>query len=324
MSRVDSVGIAKQATAGTAQTTMEYFVPVESAEVAFNRETMEVEETVGHRFPTDIDYGTQFFEGTMSGRARAGSFPRVISAFLGAPTTSTVVAGAYQHLFDPAAANKAPVRHSILFNRTDPDPAITDLVYDAFGNSLTVSVGVNEFLGFEAGFVGISNNDTRPEPTVTLDTTPRFSFDEFVAYITIGTGSETAIPISGFSLTYSNNFETDNFVLGQRTLYTLNEGNANAEVSFTPKTALATHYRRALLSDPENVKIRLVATGAMVTGSTPYSFEVTVPRMHYLSAPAPISAADRLTGIDVTARAAYNPSTSKFVEARVVNGVATY
>lgn len=324
MSRVDSVGMAKQAAFGTKQTTMEYFVPVESADPNLNRETMEVEETVGHRFPTDIDYGTEFWEASMSGKARLSSLPRMLSGFMGAPTTSaTAEATAKQHLFNPVAASSI-VPHSILFNRSDPSTAITDLLWDAYGNSLSLGVAVNEFLNFEATYVGKSNDDARPEPTVTLDTSPRVNFDEVTAFISVNGAAEVAAPLSSFSLNYSNNFETDNFVLGARTLYALNEGNASADVSFTVKDTLSTHYRRALLADPANVKIRLLGTGALIGTGISYVFEVTVYRCHYLTAPAAISAAERLTGIEVSARAAYDTTASKFVDVRVINTVASY
>lgn len=325
MSRADSVGLAKQASLGTKQTTMEYFVPVESADISLNRETQEVEETVGHRFPTDMDYGTEFWEASLTGKARASSLPRLLSCYFGAPTTSaTAEASAKSHAFDPVAAS-ALVPHSMLLNRTDPATAITDLVWDAYGNSITLAVGVNDFLSFEGSLIGISNDDARPEPTVTLDTSPRFNFDEFTAYITVNGGAEAEFPLSSFSLTYSNNFETDNYVLGQRTLYALNEGNATAEVSFTVKGAdMDDHYRRALIATPDNVKIRLVAEGSVIGTGVPYTLETTVYRCHYISAPANISASDRLTGIEVTARAAYSASDSKFVDVTVINTVASY
>ena len=58
MARSDSVGLAKQTALGTKQTTMEFFVPVESAEISNNVETLEAEETIGTRFPTGVDYGS--------------------------------------------------------------------------------------------------------------------------------------------------------------------------------------------------------------------------------------------------------------------------
>lgn len=58
MARLDSVGLAKQSVLGTKTTTMEYFPDVTSAEVTYNRETLETESTTGTRFPQGIEYGS--------------------------------------------------------------------------------------------------------------------------------------------------------------------------------------------------------------------------------------------------------------------------
>lgn len=320
--RSDSVGIAKQTVVGTKVTTPEYYVPVESATFESNHEIQTVEESVGHRFPTDMDVGTEFFGVTMAGKARAGSFPRILSGFLGAPTTSTPGTGVKLHTFTPVSA--APVPHSLKVSRVDPSTPIIDLAYDAYGNQLTTSVAVNDWLSFDANWVAAANDDTQTAPTVTLDTTPRFNFDECKAYISVNGGSESEVKVANWSMTYSNNFETDNFVLGQRNLYALNSGNASAEFSFTIKEALNTHYRRALMATPDNIKLRLTATGSIIASALPFQFEVIAYKLNYLSAPAAVSATDRLTGIEVTARAAYDTSTSKFVEVSVQNAVTSY
>lgn len=323
MSRVDSVGLAKQAAAGSKQTTMEYYVPVETATFNSNHETESVEESVGHRFPTDIDMGTEYFTVGMTGKARAGSFPRVLSGYFGAPTTTAPTAGVKLHTFDPATATST-VPHSILVTRKDPATPIVDLPYDAYGNTLSMSVGVNDWLSFDSSWVAISNDDSQSAPSVTLDSTPRFNFDECKAYITVNGGSETEVAVSGWSMNYSNNYATDNFVLGQRSLYSLTEGNATAEFTFTVKEDLDGHYRRALLASPDNVKLRLTAIGSVISGAYNYQFEAIAYKLNYLSAPANVSAADTLTGVEVTARAAYDTGSSKFVTVSVQNTVTAY
>lgn len=329
--RSDSVGLAKQVALGTKQTTMEFFVPVESADISFNRETLEVEETSGLRFPSGIDYGTGYWEVGLSGAARAASLPRMLSAFMGAPTTSTPDVGAApsgrNHAFNPVTGSLVP--HSILLNRTDPSAAITDLVFDSLGNQLTLSVAANGFLMFDAGFAGRDNDDARPEPSVTSDASTRWAFDQCHAYLTVDGGSEIEIPLASWSMQYNNNIDTSQVVLGQRTLYTIAEGNADASFSFAPRdkvstATLASHYRRALAADPAKNKLRLVATGATIGGAVAYKVEVTGWNLEYLTAPANINAADRLSMIEVNARAAYDTASSKFVTVDVVNTTASY
>lgn len=328
MSRLDSVGIAKQSALGTKQTTMEFYPPVESAEVSHNREVIEQEETIGNRFPTGIDYGTEHFGVNFAGSGRAASLPRIISGFLGAPTTTTPDATnaptGRQHAFDPAAAGKTPVPHSILVNRTDPSTAITDLLWDALGNELTLSVEPNGFIRYQASYLAIANDDARPEPTVTADFSKRFSFDQAKAYISVDGGAESEVKVANWSLNYSNNLDADLAVLGSRSLYSLVEGNATASVTFTPRESLSTHYRRALLADPASVKLRLTATGATIGGTVAYKVEVICNKLEYLTAPANLSAGDRLNMVEISARAAYDNSASKFVTLDVVNETASY
>lgn len=327
MSRLDSVGIARQAAKGTANTTMGYFPPVESATRPQQKESMEIEETMGHRFPSRLDYGTRYWESAWSGRARMASFPRILSGFLGAPITSQPNAGAsptvYAHRFDPAAASGVEWM-SLLLNGTDPSVAITDLLYDARGNELTVSVEPNGYLRFEAGWVALENDDSRPEPVVNRDTSPSFAFDQASVFISANGGAEEELIVGSFSSTYSNNLVTDQAVLGSRSLFDLPLGNASCELSFMPRTDLSEHYRRALLDDPDSVKLRLLVQGPIIEDALRFEFEQTFYLVEYLDAPADISAGDNLVGVEVTGRAAYSDADSKFVEFRVQNNVASY
>lgn len=332
MSRVDSVGLGKQTGAGegglgTANPTPSYFIPVESADTGTNIEEMTREETLGHSFPTDPDRGVQFFEPSLSGACRSASLPRLLSLFLGDPLTTTPDAtgapSAHNHNFNPVA-RPIPRAHSILLNRTDPNPAITDLLWDAIGNSLTLSLTPNDWMAFEAGLVAAKIDDTLSEPSVTADLTRRFAFYETKAYLTIGAGVEAEIAVSDVSLTYNLNVDTDQAVLGSRQLYKLQAGNVDCEVSFTPKSDLKLYYRRALALEPQNVKLRIEALGPVIGGAIRHKVTIAIPRLFEIEAPADIAAGETLTDVEVTARAAYDSATSKFVEVDVVNVVASY
>lgn len=332
MSRLDSVGIAKQTGAGagglgTKQTVMEYFVPVESAEPGVNTEDMSAEETLGHPFPTDHEPGTQYFEPSFSGKARSASLPRILSGFLGDPLTTTPDAGAAptarNHNFDPVA-RPTPRAHSILLNRTDQDPAITDLLYDAIGQELALNVETDDWISFEASYVARENDETRPEPAVTADLTRRFRFWETKAYISVAGGAEAEVAVGGFGLTYSLNVTTDNKVLGSRRLYKTTPGNRDAELTFTPKQDLANYYRRAMLLEPESIKLRLEALGPIIGGAVRHKVELIAHRCFEIEAAADIDAGETLEGVDVSCAVVYDATAGKFVEANVVNTVALY
>jgi hypothetical protein len=212
MSRIDAVGLARQtAGMGTKETVPEYFPPVESAEVNDNREELTIEETIGNRFPTGLDYGTRFFEVTLAGAPRSASVPRTLSGFLGQPTSSG--AGPYTHLFDPAAAAKTPEPHSMFVLRRDPNPSIVDLFWDGKGNQLEFSCAANEYVRFNESWIFLDLDDTQVEPAITIDAGARRKFTEVTAQISVNGAGATTIVLASFSFTYNNNLDTDEAVL---------------------------------------------------------------------------------------------------------------
>lgn len=333
MSRFDSMGIAGQSGSGagglgTKKTAMDYFVPVEEASPSPQTESMEADETLGHPFPTDVVPGTQHFEPTMAGKLRAAAAPRLLSPFLGDPATTVLSAGAaWQHLHDPFVS-PTPRAVSLLMTRKDPDPAdIVDLFWDAIGQEITLAVSPNDWIGFDASFVARALDEAQPSPTVTSDLTRRFGFWETKLLLTapsVNGGAEAEIPVGDFSLTYGLDVPTDDNILGSRSLHKVAAGNRNASVEFTPKADLPSYYRRALAVEPEAFRLRLLAEGPIITGVHKLTVEVDVKRLFEITAEADISAGETLVGIPVTATAAFDAATSKFVTVRVINAVASY
>src|ERR1043166_5990509 len=253
MSRVDSVGLAVQtAGMGTKVTSMEYWVPVETANVTANRQTLTIEETIGTRFATALDYGTRFFEVPMAGAPRASSFPRILSGFLGNADSTTPGTP----VFDPTAANQIPEPHSIFAIRNDPkavgQPAIIDLFWDARGNELQINIAANDYVKMEANWIALDLDDTQTDPVPTYDSSKRFKFSQVVVEYTLDGSFTDQNPIVAGSagVTYQNNLDPDEAVLGSRKLYALPTGNADAEVRFSTRTEMKDFYRRALDADP--------------------------------------------------------------------------
>lgn len=325
MSRLDVAGLAKQTAWGTKKTTMDYFMPVESVDINLNREELTKEETTGTKFPTDLEYGSRFWGVTASGAARLASLPRVLAPFLGPSTPVTPGGGtaSKKHQFNPVGKTLDP--HSMLVNRTDPNPAITELFYDGIGDQLTVSIEANDYINYEGAYIFKEVDRTQPEPSATLDLSERYAFHKVQAFISINGAAEVAINLARFELTYNNNVDTDQAVLGSRSLFKVQEGNVDADISFTTKDTLQTHFLRAVLdTNPDNVKIRLLATGAIIEAAITSAVEIIVYRTQYTEAPAGIDAGDTLDEIEISARAAYDATSSKFVDVNVTNMVAAY
>jgi hypothetical protein len=321
--RKDSLGIAKQVDLATEQTVMEYFPPVTDVTCAPQRQTMTVEETTGTPFPTGLEYGTEWWQVNAKGAARYASLPRLLSAYLGAPVTTTPdnvgAPTGRKHAF--AAAN-APVPHSLLVSRVDPNPAIIDLAFGAIGDALTVSVDPNGYLMYDATLAALGNDQARPAPVVTLDQSQRVKFYEVVAFISVNGGAETAFKCAGFSAAYSNNIDTDEAILGSQSLYTVSDQNKDLELNFTVRDNLNQQYRRNLQATPDSVKIRLLATGALIGGAVNFSVELITYASEYIDAQAAVSASSRLKSIPIKARAKLDPTTGKFFEVNVQNAVA--
>lgn len=325
MSRLDRVALAKQAAMGTKQPVMEYTVPVESCEPRLQRTEMTREETVGHKFPTDLEYGARFWEVAMAGACRINSLPRILSGFMGPATTTTPGGGttSRKHAFDPVGKTLVP--HSLDVARIDVNPDVNDLFWDAIGNELSLAVTPNDFVNFDAGWIARDLDQAAAVPAGTYDLSQRFAFHKVQAFLSLNGAAETALELERFELRYSNGVDTDQLRLGSRSLYKVQEGNVSADISFTPKTALDVHYRRAIAdTDPDNVKIRLLATGPIIEAAIAYQIEIIVHRCHYVEAPLPVDAGNTLDEIAVRARCAYDSAAAKFVDVNVTNNVATY
>lgn len=327
MSRLDKVALAKQSAMGTKMTVMEYVVPIESSEPNLSRTEMTREETDGTKFPTDLEYGARFWEVPMSGACRLNNLPRLLSGFLGAPTTILAPGGistSKKHQFDPWGKTLVP--HSIEVDRLDPKPnPIADRFWDCIGNELTLSVAPNDWIAFDASWVAKERDPAITPTAVAVDLSRRFAFHTMLAFISVNGAAEVAMPIENFSVTYTNNVATDQVQLGSRSLYKVQEGNVGATIAFTPKSTLDSHYARATLDgDPDNCKIRLIATGAIIDGTAVQTIELIAYRAHYTAAPAPAAAGSTLDGLAVAARLAGDFTLSKFLDVNVINGVASY
>jgi hypothetical protein len=328
MSRVDIVGLAKQSAFGTKQTVMEHFPPEVSMDVTDNRSTLAIEETIGSRFPTGQDYGTRYFDLKMQGALRPASLPRVKSGFMGAPVTTAYAAGdagSYQHVFDPTLGGAAPVAHSIFAVRKDPATPIVDLFFDGIGNTFTETYAPNAYVMGEWDWITLDLDDTQAAPTPSRDTSPRWKFSQVVVYVNLNGAGEAAVKCAEASVAYNNNLDVDEAVLGSRKLYALPVGNADCQITFSPREALNSYYREALKADPTTSSLRIVATGpAISTTSKFFTVETTIPAFEITDAPATIDASTVLKMVQVTGRCKLDDISGKFVTQSVTNATASY
>lgn len=321
--RKDSIGMAKQVDLATKQTVMEYFLPAGQATRGYSPSHMEEDEFTGTRYPEGIEVGTEHWAPTAQGPVRFGSFPRLLSSFFGAPVTTTPDAGGAPTGRKHAFTTGLPLPHSLLLAAVDPNPDIVDLIFGALGNTLSLSIDPNGFLKWSAAWAAGGLDDTQAAPVVVRDVTKRIGFAKAKAFLSVNGGAETEVKVASWGLEYSNGITPDDFVLGSSRLYTLEEGNASSTVRFAPREALSTHFRRAMKAEPDSVKVRLLAEGAVIGAAVKYSVEVIQNACEYISAPADLNVAERLKMVNVEARGKIS-SAGQFCEVNVQNEVAAY
>jgi hypothetical protein len=329
MSRIDIVGLARQGSGmGTKETTMEYFPPEITADVAQQREALTIEETLGSRAPSGLDYGTRFFELPLNGALRPAAGPRMKSGFLGQPTSVAGAAGdagSNVHTFDPLAAGKVPEPHSLFCVRKDPNPPIVDLFWDAIGNSFEETYAPNAYVLGTYNWIALDLDDSQSAPSPSRDTSHRWKFSEVTVYINLDGGGEAAVKCAAATVTYNNNLDTDEAVLGSRKLYALPAGNIDCEFRFSPRETLNDYYRESLKADPTTSAARILAKGPAIGATSKFfQLETIIPAFEITEAPAAISGADVLKMIEVTGRAKLDDTSGQVIVQKYTNDVASY
>lgn len=294
--------------------------PIATEEISLEREDMDLEETVGSRAPTAREYGGRVYEGDIELAARPDTFPVFLSMVLGAPVSTEVVTGVYRHVWNPIAADIEPLPASIWTVNRDVTPNVVDKYVGAKGNEMSIEIEANGYLMSTIGVAAYLLDQTATEPTgIAQDLTKKWAFHQVTAELAVGAGALASVPLLDFSLEYSNNIVTDLFNLGSKEVEALPPGNIEPEVTFTPSRDIGEHYRRALLDTPEDVRLKLVAQGAIITGVHRYALEVDLKRLQYIEAPVDIDAGETLTGVEVTAAPVLKESDNSFIEIAVVN-----
>ncbi|MFL5954791.1 MAG: hypothetical protein ACJ76I_11865 [Gaiellaceae bacterium] len=326
MSRVDKIGLAPQGAWGTKETVMTDFVPVATAAASPNRETLQMDETLGSRAASPLEYGTSFHQVGMELAPRPSSLGRILTSFKGLPATVAGAGpdvGSFVHSWSDPNAEAIP--HSILRVLEDPSPAIVDLFWDTIGNDYELSVAANDFLRIKPNWIGRALDQDQPVPVAAMDITKRWNFKQVVVYVSLNGAGETAIACRDFSANETNNVETDDAVLGSNMLFSLPEGNLDSTIKFAPRQTLSAYYKEALKADPTTTKVRMVATGGLIPGTTKhFTLEQIAYCVEFTDAPADADASQVLRAIEMSGRVYQDPASGKVIETKLTNATASY
>jgi hypothetical protein len=193
---------------------------------------------------------------------------------------------------------------------------------------------VNTYLAGTFGFLAPLREEyvSGDTLTVTKDVSKRFTYVQTAANLSItGVGSLAPVALSEFEFNWNNNIVDDLGQLGSTELTSTPEGDVECTTGFTvvQNSQLSAHYERALLEIPDDVTLRLTATGPVIEASIYNEFEVTIYKAHYREASGgDISAGDTTRALSITARPildeAPTPDKSMDVRFRNANAGTTY
>lgn len=307
--------------------------PVSTSSPEMSRETLDIDETLGNRFPGASEYGGRIFEGDTAGAARPNSFPFFLSMIFGEPVTTIVqpasagppaTPAVYKHVWKPASAGARPLPASLWVARNDPAVAIVDKYVGAKGANLNLSVEANGYLLFTVGMAIKKIIENVAAPSVARDTTRKWSFTKVALQMAVGPTRNvdtnlTSLAATSFGFSYGNGLTTDLYQIGSNEVVDIPEGNVEPEVTFTAAKDIHLHYRRALLDTPEDVRLKLVATGPIITGTHAFQLSLDLKRLEYVAAPAPLDASDTLRSVPVTARPIMDDTFGDMLELSIIN-----
>ena len=329
MSRADRVGIAAQTDIDTIASAPSYGIPVEAESINLNRDTIDINETLGSRGPTTSEYGVRFLEGSMSGAVRPVSFPLLLAAYMGEPVSAEVITGVHTHTFDPLAITY-PVPLTVYGVNKDPskvdagtlETALVNKFIGAVGNQMTLSAEVNNYVRFEGTMASKSADvDDTSEPSITQDTSRKWVFNQVKVEMDVAPIASYLETYAGsFSFVFNNNLITDLGRLGSNTLTDIPLG---PEIESTLTVAfqrnMFAHYRSAFEDSPTQVALKITAEGATITGAHKFTFSLEFPYLETVGAPIERSGSDTLREVEVTFNVVTDPTTSKMVTPIIKN-----
>lgn len=327
MSQKDKFGIALQSAVGTKVTTMAWWIPVGTAEFKPDRKTLDYQETVGIRVPTQQATGSKLYTGSIEGATRPNSVGALLGAAFGTPTTACTTAcsvATYQHTFDPCATGKNPRPFSAMSVFADPGTPIVQLHYDCFLNAIEFSAQADDYLMFKTDVVALHLDTTQSNPAITSDSTTKFTYQNITACTTVS-GCSAEIPLTNFRVRWNNNIEPDPVLLGDTEATSATPGSVTIEgdMEVSGSDNISAHVTRALLDTPEDVSLRINVVGANIgVSNVPYKFVIDIKKLNYTDAPIAISGSDTLKTVKITFGAFLDESTSKAIEFTVVNNNA--
>jgi len=313
---VDEDGKTQQKVAADAA---DVFLPLTDGSLGPTIATLEHVAMEGDRFPQRQKRGGRQFGGPANGGFRPLSTGVILAMLLGEPTTTTLQAGVYQHVFNPKTAGKHPmpatawtIQNDIYEESGDTADKLVDEYIGTMVNEMAWNVEGNNYLLFTSALQALRNLEDVAAPVSTLDQTDLWSFDEVGMEIAVPTapggstyGAYTPFEIYSWGFSYSNNLQGgDRFPVGSKEAVRLRPSNVESTIDMTVAQDLQEQHRKAISDYPDLVRVRLSAIGKQIYEGTTDLFEsltATFMGVEYRTGERPLTAADVWEDLEVSA-----------------------
>jgi hypothetical protein len=312
------IGLGKEATYGTPAAATDY---LRFASEGLNEE---IEQVLSENISGVVDEGASY-EGmhNISGDISFDVYPNVVGHLLrgafGAPVSTEVVAGVYQHVFTPVQENFSNVcalpPYTLEVHR-DMEQAFQ--YSGAVVNELTFSFGTdNKLMQGSAAIIAKAL-------ALIAKTVPNFEatnpFQWFQATVTLDAAINKDISTVEFGI--QNNLEGRASLDGTKVISrVLRSGFRSFPVKFSLDLKDMAEYNKFRAQNEVPLKIEL--TGDVISGANNYKMIIDVPKFRFAAFPINVDGAGAIaTQVDGSAK--YDPAALHAIKITLINSTASY
>lgn len=312
------VGLGKETTYGTAVAAEDY---IRFASESLNEEIEQVvsENIMGVVDEAESHEGLHNISGDISADVYPNSVGHLLRSAFGAPVTTELAVGVYQHVFTPAQDN---------FSAVCALPPYTYEVHRDFAqawqyagsviNDLTFSFGTDTKIMQVTAAIIAKSLALISKTTPSLEATKPFMWNQ--SAITIDGVANTDLSTIEFGV--NNNLEARATLDGTREVSrVLRNGARTFPVSFTLELKDLTEYNKFRAQNEIPAKVEL--TGAVVSGEHNYKLTIDIPKLRFGSFPINVGGTGAVTA-QVSGSAKYDPASLFGMKITLVNSKASY
>jgi hypothetical protein len=312
------VGLAKETAFGTPVAATDY---VRFASESFDETIEQIKSDILNGVVDEAPY----YEGlhTIKGDLEFDVYPNVVGNFLrsalGAPTTTTLGTGVYQHVFTPAQAN---------FSSNCALPPYTFEVNRDLGQAFQYTGTVVDELTFNFGtdkkIMTAQASIIAKALALITKTTPSFDVQDPFTWnqAAITFNGSTNANFSTLEFGVKNSLDGISTLDSSRTINRiLRKDKRTFPIKFTLELQDMTEYN--LFKAQNEIALSIVLTGGVISGANNYKIQVDVPKFHFNTFPIVVKGAGVITA-QVDGWAEYDPTSLYGMKVTLVNSKASY